>query len=1083
MSSTDAFIKSNTTKVGLRSSSHRSAPKKSKGGNGTSADGGQDLNPEGTPRMRKNPHRSARAPLDGTAASFPPEIPTQETLAAAEKPPEQITEAEKRVRRKQELREEERKREARRERKELKRLEKEETRKRRELESLEDRAAEARQAEEMEAARMAEEIKQEAKAIKEERRIARLESRKKKEEEDRKVAAAKEKKDKVQREKEEEKRESELNKEINKKAEKRLAEKKRVAEQRRIVREKEKLDKKSQMDNNSKENDETGATDNDERSEATADDLNDTEDEEEEVDTEDEEDNMEEDEDDEENNGYRQSYSEAAGTGNDDDTASVNNVRWKYRRVRITIKIETPKDKETRLIGLQEKANKILELGRRSEPNLYLRKFEETGIPKDDEKGTWIHKFSLTDLSATHFCDHLAHGLSNWIPLDRQSFYFRATFVAPETCRFAKVLEEISHFIPESCKVSNLLSQLIFDPVKLGNLLRSNEKMTSTDGFLDELNRRAKQLNPNVAFGMSYSEMRRPNGERAKDWKKATRAVQLETNASCMREATDIALRLFPGKRMRGHKPVWGMNLVFVYDIGHEDVEQLDTALQNIDVLVSRQKMHMKYENRCSTNKILPGVMDDAVYQQESDTFREVLMSITSKTTEGCEGGKIFSSVMFSDYKNKREFWFSYHRKVKKEAEAIVRALPVMLKVEYGLVVENLFFETAIDPNDQWNPVTRSLRNAITRATDGMLEGTDDLHGDDMSDAELEIIEESENISLNTAESRERQRMMGENEEETVVNQTKRRKAKARTARRQTQQIEVEEIDQNADDATVSTLGDGTADFSTDTKKQKFSRELQRGVMMETSELVKESAKKADQRTRDIQHSLDEERKRSDALAQQIAAMQQLMTQAGLIKKQQDGQSLTSKNSSQQSTGQPSQQADPSHLENTKESSKFETPLRSNGGNRYDALSSQFKGDNEGSDSPSEHSGSGYEQGSNESGRYTYETQQDGSLKASEIPFEAGTGDSKKSSDDSEEEDEDYSDDDKSRLSHHSQDNASHQSYDDEDDDDQSSQASNQSDDSTSMMASVKSASSKLGRKIMSSLRSEATGGNPGGQD
>ena len=81
-----------------------------------------------------------------------------------------------------------------------------------------------------------------------------------------------------------------------------------------------------------------------------------------------------------------------------------------------------------------------------------------------------------------------------------------------------------------------------------------------------------------------------------------------------MRKATDIALRLFPGKRTKGHKPVWGMNLVFVYDIGHEVVDQLDTAQNNIDTLVSRQKMHMKYENRCSTNKIFPGVMEDHVF-------------------------------------------------------------------------------------------------------------------------------------------------------------------------------------------------------------------------------------------------------------------------------------------------------------------------------------------------------------------------------------------------------------------------------------------------------------------------------------
>ena len=67
-----------------------------------------------------------------------------------------------------------------------------------------------------------------------------------------------------------------------------------------------------------------------------------------------------------------------------------------------------------------------------------------------------------------------------------------------------------------------------------------------------------------------------------------------------MREATDIVLRLFSGKRTKGHTPVWDINLVSVYDIGHEDVDNLDTAQQNIDILVGRQKMRMKYETRCS---------------------------------------------------------------------------------------------------------------------------------------------------------------------------------------------------------------------------------------------------------------------------------------------------------------------------------------------------------------------------------------------------------------------------------------------------------------------------------------------------
>ena len=1022
-SSVDDFIKSNTNQM---NSPKRPAKKKTRGSqgatSGSTADG-KDLNPVGSPLKRKNPHRIARSDTAKDSVMKPPVLLRHENLAEAEKPPE-LTDAEKRVQRLMEQREEKRVRDERKAKKEIRRLEKEEKKKRDELAALEEAAEEARFAEEEAEAQAKDQAKTEAKQAKEARRIARAEKKMKERVEDEETA-------------------------------------------KQLEMEKERLRREAEM-NDSSEHD----------SESEADSV-----EGEQSDTEDE---ISEDDDGKEEE--KKNYRDAALTGNDDDTASVHNMRWKAQRVRITIKIDVPKDKESRLINLQEKVNKIMQLGRRTESNLYLRKFEETGTPQDDDKRSWIHKFSSTDLSANHFCDHMAHGLSNWIPLDRQNFYFRATLVAPDTCKFPKVLEEISHFIPDSCRISNLLSQLIYDPIKLGNLLRSNEKMTSTDGLLNELNRRARQLNPDVVFGMSFSEMRRPNGERAKDWKKATRAVQLETNVGCMREATDIALRLFPGKRMKGHKPVWGMNLVFVYDIGHEDVDQLDTAQNNIDTLVSRQKMHMKYENRCSTNKIFPGVLDDRVYTEDRDTFRDVLMSIESKTTEGCEGGKIFSSIMFSDYKNKKEYWFCYHRKVKKEAEAIVRALPVMLRVEYGLTIENLFYETAIDPSDQWNPVTRSLRNAITRATDNMLDGTDDLIGEDASEEDVDVIEESENISLNTAESRERQRMMGENEEETVVNQTKRKQTKATATRKAQQRIQVDEIEQKDDDNSVSTLGDGTADFSSASKKKKIARQLQCGVMMETSELVKESAKKADRRTEVIQKALDDEKKRNDSLAAQLAMMQKAMAAAGFMSKASthEGSTASKKSGSEQSNGQSSGQGENtstrSQEQQPEQSGVYHTPLRANTQNRYQTLAhdnSGDTGDDAGTEPKMDNTGvidSPSEDGDTNDGysfSLEYTTNPDGTVTARRITTHPDGHQTSRIitqdnlSESEKEELEDYQDDD----------------LDEDRDNDLKNTTDNASQEwSESMTASVQSASSLI-KKGVRLIAEKATGGIPGQGD
>ena len=376
LSSVDDFIRSNTDKIGISSPYRRPASKKIRESIVTSS-GPKDLNFTGTPLKRKNPHRAARAGgTEDVGMKLPPAISGQENLAASEKPPE-ISAADKLEKRKVERREEKKALADRKARKEIRRLEKEEAKKRKELAALEEAAAEARQSEEAAEAIRLEREKKDAKEAKEARRIARVEL---------KAAEAAEKKATM----------AAIAKEKKQKAEEEAA----------------------QTDSSPKEDANESESDTETEDEEEQDGNSDTEDE---MET---EANIAEEDAADDEDGMERTYRDATTSGNDDDTVGVDNNRWKSRRVRITIKIDVPKDKETRLINLQEKVNTILELGRRTEPHLFLRKFDETGSPYAEDKGSWIYKFSSTDLSANHICDHLAHGLSNWIPLDRQSFLF-----------------------------------------------------------------------------------------------------------------------------------------------------------------------------------------------------------------------------------------------------------------------------------------------------------------------------------------------------------------------------------------------------------------------------------------------------------------------------------------------------------------------------------------------------------------------------------------------------------------------------------------------------------------------------------
>lgn len=112
--------------------------------------------------------------------------------------------------------------------------------------------------------------------------------------------------------------------------------------------------------------------------------------------------------------------------------------------------------------------------------------------PKSAHAKKWVSRLSLKLIEANEFCKYLTEGLKMWFPLDRKKFYFCATLIMPEKSSLAKMLEKLGHYLPNTIKVSDSLSQLIWDPKKVRYLLRSNMKMTSSDEFINELNRMAK---------------------------------------------------------------------------------------------------------------------------------------------------------------------------------------------------------------------------------------------------------------------------------------------------------------------------------------------------------------------------------------------------------------------------------------------------------------------------------------------------------------------------------------------------------------------------------------------------------------
>ena len=593
------------------------------------------------------------------------------------------------------------------------------------------------------------------------------------------------------------------------------------------------------------------------------------------------------------------SYAEAAAAASnidDDNTAVQKNRTFQVQRLRLTLVIKKPSDKEQRLKLLQDKANDMMRIGKQFEKEMYLQDFFLTSRTEDgDNKRQWHSKFKAKDCSTATFKQFFAHGLENYFPLDRDRYHFRISIVVPHTCCIKKLLEEMNGIAPKDCSIRHILSQGIYNPKKVGALLRSTDKLTATDEFLSELNRRAASLNPNVVFGMSCAELRHPNIPQCKDYKNANKAIQLETNAEYLTEATEIALRLFPAKRPKGFVPIWGMNCVFIFDYTHPAVQNLSAALTNLATLINRHQTFRDYQKKVANQWILQGVLDDPVYEDgDRTTLRDVLMSIKSKTTPGCENGTLFSAICYDNYLGQSKYWFMCHKKVQKEAKAVVRALPTMLRVEYNVTPEHFFVEGGIDPTEDWNAETRCLSNEVTNATDMMLEETEDLH-EDREDEEINvpIIDENDNISLPTVDERERKRLMGQDDEETIKDMTKKKPIKKKKQSAPTATIAVDAA--QTDDHSELGMGSIAGESKT--------RRAQREVLDEATILITTKNAELEKKLKEEQKERKKMQKANEKMNRQMA---RILAKMQLEEDQEEADEEADSNSGQHSGSQQS---------------------------------------------------------------------------------------------------------------------------------------------------------------------------------
>ncbi len=483
-----------------------------------------------------------------------------------------------------------------------------------------------------------------------------------------------------------------------------------------------------------------------------------------------------------------------------DTTGVANSDKRPYtsRRLRFMISIATPQSKPDMFTKINEQIIALVNLihrafdrldesdekpknGKKKSKSFYLREYQDRSKPSYFNKGTrnWINnikKTSSVDVINTYF----QGSPKNTTTLVRKgSFYFRINAAFPTRYNIESILGEINCLIEntDTQQLSDILSQNVTDPVKIGALVRSHGKMTQSDDLQNEIQ---AYMPKNVFIGLQFGNVPKPYGKSSKqpyDKKNSIRAVIIETNQSTVNVATKYMLKLFPPKKTAFGK-IRYVNMFFIYSVHHPLIKNHPHAIENIMTLMNRHKRCLNYMTHLECTRLNPTCLNMLVYEDES--LLGYLMQVKVKVTTKYKKGNLFHSIDRSYYRGKHALFFTFHTGVKAEATAVVGGIIEFLRDECGIDPSPFCPEYEIDDDSKWDSTTRTISNEATRVCEAWLTLTSDLQGKsydtDDEDAVRIAGNDEQSLALNSMDKREADRMMGLNDTETIVNVKEKKK-------------------------------------------------------------------------------------------------------------------------------------------------------------------------------------------------------------------------------------------------------------------------------------------------------------------
>ena len=495
----------------------------------------------------------------------------------------------------------------------------------------------------------------------------------------------------------------------------------------------------------------------------------------------------------------------------------IKEIQYKQRRLAVMVSIPEVDNNVDRLHHLVLQLNNFLKFARKRNTKLRLRKFDDISKPNDKDKAKW--RTRMIDNSSSDFKEYI-HGYFPFTPPRGGMYRLRINTVMEEKVVMHDFIQNVTHDWgqKDTQSLSDIKAQKIWDPAKIGYLMRATKYITHSYELIDAMEGKAKaQGYTNIHFGISWGTIPSPVGGYDKDT--AVQAVIIETNKETAMEAVKLLQKWYPlNPKIRADPPYPG-NFRFVINRDHPSVKGNSIAIANLSVLMERQGIFTEDTKGEQTFSI-----KDLNYVIAPNlTLRDKILSIKSKTS----GEEVLNTTLFmsvskavNNRSGQSSTWFTFHKKVANEAISIVKNLPAFIKAEWVADPEIFCFAQFLNSSDEWDPENRVANNEDTNElANAANEYTMDLY------RESEVTQTQDTTddkSMTSKAMREMNRMMG-NDDETVKSISKERTKKAHSKQQNTRSPAAIEIDASQSIGAIS----GVSGTSTKTEAVRAKLQLE----------------------------------------------------------------------------------------------------------------------------------------------------------------------------------------------------------------------------------------------------------------